>query len=92
MDSGERRSPFTPLDTTAAAQAVQDATYRKMTGRERTAIVFGLNRFAREVAAAGIRSRHPGYGPEEMQRALFRLLYGDALTRDVWPDRPLLAL
>jgi hypothetical protein len=62
-----------------------------MTGRERTAIVFGLNRFAREVAAAGIRSRHPGYTAEEVQRALFRLLYGDALTHDVWPEHPLIA-
>lgn len=82
---------FTAPDTTAEARAVQDAAYRRMTGRERTATMFGLNRFAREVAAAGIRSRHPEYSADEAHRALFRLLYGDALTQEVWPRHPLVA-
>jgi hypothetical protein len=39
---------------------------------------------------AGIRARHPRYTPEEVRRALARLLLGDELTRRVWPHADLL--
>ena len=32
----------------------------------------------------------PEYAEEEVRRAFFRLLHGDATTRSVWPDRELL--
>ncbi len=31
------------------------------------------------------------YAADEVQRAFFRMLHGDAITRRVWPDRELLA-
>lgn len=76
-------------DTTGEAHARQVAAYRRMTGQERTSILFRLNQLTRETALAGIRSRHPHYSAEQAGLALRRLTLGDEITRSVWPDRPL---
>ena len=68
---------------------MQTESFRRMGGMGRSAIMFRLNQFARDVAAAGIRSRHPSYTEEQVRFALFRLLLGDETTRKVWPDREL---
>lgn len=46
--------------------------------------------FARQVMRAGIRARHPEYGPGEVEDALARLLWGDDLFRAARPGRRLL--
>jgi hypothetical protein len=51
--------------------------------------MFRLNQFVRDLAAAGIRSRHPNYTDDEVRFALRRLLLGDENTRKAWPDRNL---
>jgi len=79
-----------PLDTSPQAHAEQTEAYRRMDGKQRTAVMFRLNELARQTAAAGIRSRHPDYTDEQVHRALFRLIHGDELTRAVWPDQPLI--
>ncbi len=61
-----------------------------MDGRRRVDIALRLTHLAREASRAGVRTRHPDYSEDEVRRAFFRLLHGDALTRAVWPDRPLL--
>ena len=78
-----------PHDTDAQAHARQMDAYRRMSGSERVAVVFRLNEWARRTAEAGIRSRHPDYGEEEVRMALRRLWLGDELTREAWPDREL---
>jgi hypothetical protein len=81
--------PRIPLDTTPEAYAAQIEAYRRMGGKERTAVMFRLNELARATAVAGIRARHPDYGEEQVRLALFRLILGDELTRAVWPGREL---
>jgi len=44
---------------------------------------------ARDFMRAGIRSRHPDYGGEQVEDALARLLWGDDLFRRARPDRKL---
>ena len=78
-----------PLDTSLEAHQVQTAALRRMGGQGRSAVVFRLNQLVRDVAAAGIRSRHPDYTEDEVQSALRRLLLGDETTRKVWPHREL---
>jgi hypothetical protein len=73
-----------------AAWDAQLAMLRSMSGGQRVAIAFRLTRLARDASRAGIRARHPDYGEDEVRRAFFRVLHGDALTRSVWPDRDLL--
>lgn len=78
-----------PKDTSPEAHAVQTEGLRRMGGQGRSAVMFRLNRFVRDLAASGIRARHPDYSHEEVRVALFRLLLGDDLTRKVWPERKL---
>jgi hypothetical protein len=82
--------PDRPADTTPEAWEAQLAFLRRMSGSRRAAAAFALTRLAREASRAGIRSRHPDYGPDEVRRAFFRMLHGDSTTRTVWPDRELL--
>jgi hypothetical protein len=81
------RSP----DTDAHAHAVQLAIYRRMSPVERSALAIDLSEAVRDTARAGIRARHSTYTALEVDRALFRLLYGDDLARRVWSHEPLVS-
>ena len=76
-------------DTSARAQAIQDELYRTLGGAERVAIQFRLSAAARAMTLAGIRGRHPEYDDDRARMALARVILGDELTRQVWPNRPL---
>ena len=77
--------PLRPADTTPEAWQAQVAMLRPMTGAQRVGIALRLTQLARDAARDGIRARHPEYGDDEVRRAFFRMLHGDALTRSVWP-------
>lgn len=62
-----------------------------MSPSRRCELAVGMSIAARQIARAGIRSRHPEYSEDELRFALFRLLLGDALFERTWPDAPLLA-
>jgi hypothetical protein len=79
----------TPLDTDPESHDTQMDLYRRMGGPARVAVMFRLNESARRWSAAGIRRRHPAYDDVQVRLALARLVLGDELVRDVWPDRPL---
>jgi hypothetical protein len=79
-----------PADTSPEAWAAQAAILRQIGGRERFLMAFRLTHLAREASRGGIRARHPDYGEDQVKRAFFRVLHGDALTLSVWPDRELL--
>lgn len=80
------------LDTTSDADAVQLATYRKMSGSDRVRIGHQMSLDARAIAFAAIRRRHPEYDDSTARLALFRLLLGDELFQNAWPNMPLVAL
>jgi len=78
-----------PLDTTADAHRAQIEAYRRMGGPGRAAVVFRLNDLAREATLAGIRARHADYDDERLRLAYARLVLGDEVTRNVWPQQDL---
>lgn len=82
--------PERPADTTAEAWAAQVSLLSRMGGPARSALSFRLTRLAREASRAGIRARHPEYDEAAVKRAFFRMLHGDVVTREVWPDQELL--
>jgi hypothetical protein len=57
-----------------------------MTPNRRAEIALELSDTVRSIAREGIRQRHPGYTPQDVSRALVRLLYGAEAARRVWPN------
>jgi hypothetical protein len=82
--------PDRPADTSIDAWSAQVELLSAMSGSRRSALAFRLTRLARDASRAGIRARHPEYDDDDVRRAFFRLLHGDTLTREVWPDQELL--
>jgi hypothetical protein len=80
-----------PRDTSADAERVQRYVFARMSGSDRVARAFEMSELAREIARAGIRARHPDYGPTDVEQALRRLILGDELVRKAWPHLPLVA-
>jgi hypothetical protein len=56
------RPDGTPADTTASAQAVQDALVRRMSPADKLARVARLSRMVDRLAVAGIEQRYPDAG------------------------------
>lgn len=77
-------------DTSPAANAVLTDRTRRLTPAQRVEEGSRLSRLAREFMRAGIRSRHHDYTSEQIEEALARLLWGDALYERARPGRPLL--
>jgi hypothetical protein len=59
-DSHSHRVGGTPLDTSAAAQAAQDALLSRATPAEKLAMVAQLSRMVDQLSIEGLRHRHPG--------------------------------
>lgn len=78
-------------DTSPEAHARQVSAYRSMSPARRVDIAAAMSEEMFEVAAAGIRARHPDYDEGQVGWALRRLRLGDVLFRAVWPHAPLLA-
>jgi hypothetical protein len=80
-----------PRDTSSDSHEAQLRAYRQLGPSGRARVAARLSADTRELARAGIRSRHPEYRDEEVEIALRRLLLGDELFHRAWPALPLLA-
>ena len=78
-------------DTTLAADAMQLAIIRRMSGGQRTLLAARMSTAARATTLAAIHARHPEYDDVTARWALFRLLVGDSLFQHAWPHAPLVA-
>ena len=79
-------------DTQPEAAAVQLAVFRRMGPQRRLEATLEMSDEGRELAADGVRHRHPEYGDAEVQDAVRLLMWGEQLYREVWPGRPLPSL
>jgi hypothetical protein len=73
-------------DTTLEAGRVQVEVYRRMPPHQRLQVALHLSEVLREVAAAGVRSRHPNYTQEQVKLAVTRLTIGDELFCLAYPS------
>jgi hypothetical protein len=74
------------FDTSLEAHEVQVRLYRSMTGAQRSELALRMSDDVRQIAAEGIRQRHPEYNDADVQRALVALLYGREIARGLWPS------
>lgn len=65
-----------PRDTSPEAAALQYEIHRRMTPSQRFEAAVEMSEAVRELAKAGLRSRHPEMSEEELHFALIKLLYG----------------
>jgi hypothetical protein len=63
-------------DTSAEAAAAQYESYRRLGPAGRFLVAAGLTNAVRDLARAGIRSRHPDFASEEVESELVRIIYG----------------
>lgn len=74
------------LDTDADIERRQIEAWRRMSPAEKAAIVTGLTRAAFEMAAAGVRHRHPDASPRELFLRLAIVVHGRDLACLAYPD------
>lgn len=65
----------------ADARKLQDEIFRRMTPAERIDCAMRWTAFTLEVARSGIRSQHPDWTPEQVERELGRRITGIDVTR-----------
>jgi hypothetical protein len=65
-----------PSDTSPEAAAIQAEIFRRMTTEQRLRLALEMSESMRNVALAGLRSRHPELTEQELSRELMRLMYG----------------
>jgi hypothetical protein len=75
-------------DTDAEAERIQMEIYRRMPAWRKIELIVEAIETARQLALAGLRSRHPEAGPEEIRRRLFGLLLGEKLAKEVYGPLP----
>ncbi|HUU43742.1 MAG TPA: hypothetical protein VMX57_08180 [Planctomycetota bacterium] len=73
-------------DTSPEARRVQLEALRRLGVEGRLKATCALNRLTRELTKTGIRDRHPDYTEEQVEFALRRIMLGEKLFREVYPD------
>jgi len=68
-------------DTSAEAQARYVEALRRSSPEQRLAAAAAMSAEIRSLAEAGVRSRHPEYGPDEVRAAVAEILLGPQLAR-----------
>jgi hypothetical protein len=80
------------LDTSPDVERRQIEAWRRMTGPEKAALITGLTRAVHQLAAAGVRERHPDASPREQLLRLAIVLHGRELSRLAYPEIDTLGL
>lgn len=78
-------------DTSLESHRRQIELYRAMEPARRVEIAVQMSDEVWELAADGVRFRHPDYDRQTVVWAVRRMRLGDELFRRVWPDAPLVA-
>lgn len=68
-------------DTSLEAARLQAQIHRRFESRERLEMAIEMSEFAREMALAGLRSRHPQLSDVELERELTRRIYRSRPSR-----------
>jgi hypothetical protein len=74
-----------PADTTPEAARFQFDVFRSMPPQRRLELALQMSTALRNVAAAGVRSRHPEYTEQQVRLAVARLTLGEKLFAQAYP-------
>lgn len=65
-----------PLDTDAAALAIQQDIFRRMSPEQRLRLALEMSQSMRDLALAGLRQRRPELSEEQLVLELRQIMYG----------------
>ena len=74
-----------PRDTSLEASRVQYAAWKRMGEGRRSQAAMEMSDAVREIAAAGVRERHPEYSDDQVRLAVILLCLGEDLFRHAYP-------
>jgi hypothetical protein len=75
-----------PADTTIEAAKKQFEILRRLDAETRLKMAFELSDNLRSIVEAGVRLRHPEYDEQQINRQVIRLIIGEALFKQIYPD------
>ena len=75
-----------PADTTIEAVRKQNEILRRLGPEKRLKMAFELSDNLRSIVEAGVRERNPDYDEETIRQEVLRLMIGDSLFKQVYPD------
>lgn len=75
-----------PADTTIEAVRKQIAILRRMGPEVRLKTAFELSDKLRDIVEAGVRERNPSYDEQRIKQEVLRLMIGNALYKQIYPD------
>jgi len=75
-----------PADTTLEAVRKQFEILRRLGPEARLKMAFELSDNLRSIVEAGVRERNPNYDEQKIKREVLRLMIGDALFKQIYPD------
>lgn len=75
-------------DTHAEAERVQIEGLRAMSPAQKMTLLIGMIEAGRTLAMAGVRTRHPAAGEEELRRRFAALVLGEELAEKVYGPEP----
>ena len=80
------RLEIVPKDTTLEAARVQFSIFRKMGMEGRARMAIELSNGLRSIIESGVRQRHPDYDENMVRLAAVRIMIGEELFRQAYPD------
>ncbi len=75
-----------PADTTVDAARKQFEILRRLGAQTRIKMAFELSDNLRSIVEAGVRLRHPDYDDQKVKQQVLRLMIGETLFKQIYPD------
>lgn len=80
------RLEIVPKDTTLEAARIQFSIFRNMGMEGRARMAIELSNRLRSIIESGVRQRHPDYDENMVRLAAIRIMIGEELFRQAYPD------
>jgi hypothetical protein len=75
-----------PADTTNEAARKEFEILRRFKPEARAKMAFELSDNLLSIVEAGVRFRHPDYSEQKIQQEVLRLMIGESLFKQFYPD------
>ena len=75
-----------PADTTIDAAIKQFEVLRRLDTKARAEMTFELSNNLRSIVEAGVILRHPDFDKQQVGQEVLRLMIGETLFRQIYPD------